>query len=81
MLEDLDPYTVYWNEQEVEDARIKIPGTYTELVLLRTLKDKILIMEPFKGYPADEAGLKRVMKSSKLVTSRYPILMMMRASC
>ena len=29
MLEDLDPYTVYWNEQEVEDARIKNSGTYT----------------------------------------------------
>jgi len=59
MLEDLDPYTVYWNEQEVEDARIKNSGTYTGIgASVRTLKDKILIMEPFKGYPADEAGLK-----------------------
>ena len=29
MLDDLDPYTVYWNEQEVEDARINNSGEYT----------------------------------------------------
>ncbi len=59
MLEDLDPYTVYWNEQEVEDARIKNSGTYTGIgASVRTLKDRIVITEPFKGYPADKAGLK-----------------------
>ncbi len=59
MLEDLDPYTVYWNEQEVEDARIKNSGTYTGIgASVRTLKDKIVVVEPFQGYPADEAGLK-----------------------
>jgi carboxyl-terminal processing protease len=59
MLEDLDPYTVYWNEQEVQDARIKNSGTYTGIgASVRTLKDKILVVEPFQGYPADEAGLK-----------------------
>ncbi|MBT8262741.1 MAG: S41 family peptidase [Bacteroidia bacterium] len=59
MLEDLDPYTVYWNEQEVQDARIKNSGTYTGIgASVRTLKDKIVVVEPFKGYPADEAGLK-----------------------
>lgn len=59
MLEDLDPYTVYWNEQEVEDARIKNSGTYTGIgATVRTLKNKIIITEPLKDYPADEAGLK-----------------------
>ncbi|QIE59878.1 PDZ domain-containing protein [Rasiella rasia] len=59
MLEDLDPYTVYWNEQEVEDARIQNSGTYTGIgASVKTLKDKIIIMEPFKDYPADKAGLK-----------------------
>lgn len=59
MLEDLDPYTVYWNEQEVEDAKIKNSGTYTGIgASVRTLKDKIIITEPFKDYPADKAGLK-----------------------
>ncbi len=59
MLEDLDPYTVYWNEQEVEDARIKNSGTYTGIgASVKTYKDKILIVEPFRDYPADKAGLK-----------------------
>ncbi|MDX1463770.1 MAG: peptidase S41, partial [Marinirhabdus sp.] len=59
MLEDLDPYTVYWNEQEVEDARIRNSGTYTGIgASVKTLNDKIIIMEPFKDYPADKAGLK-----------------------
>ncbi|MAO09594.1 MAG: peptidase S41 [Flavobacteriaceae bacterium] len=59
MLEDLDPYTVYWNEQEVEDGRIQNSGTYTGIgASVKTTKDKITIIEPFQGYPADKAGLK-----------------------
>ncbi len=59
MLDDLDPYTVYWNEQEVEDARIKNSGTYTGIgATVRTLKDKIVVVEPIQDYPADKAGLK-----------------------
>lgn len=59
MLEDLDPYTVYWNEQEVEDARINNSGEYTGIgATARTTANKIVIVEPFKDYPADKAGLK-----------------------
>lgn len=59
MLADLDPYTVYWTEQEVEDSRINNSGVYTGVgASVRTLEDKIVILEPFKGYPADKAGLK-----------------------
>jgi carboxyl-terminal processing protease len=59
MLEDLDPYTRYWNEQAVEDARIKNSGTYTGIgASVKTTKEKIIIVEPFKDYPADKAGLK-----------------------
>lgn len=59
MLEDLDPYTVYWNEQLVEDAKINNSGIYTGIgASAQSKKDKIIIMEPYKGYPADKAGLK-----------------------
>lgn len=59
MLDDLDPYTVYWNEQEVEDARINNSGEYTGIgATARTMANKIVIIEPFKDYPADKAGLK-----------------------
>lgn len=59
MLEDLDPYTVYWNEQQVEDAKINNSGVYTGIgATAQTRKDKIIIVEPYQGYPADKAGLK-----------------------
>ncbi|MDN3723065.1 S41 family peptidase [Aequorivita sp. SDUM287046] len=59
MLEDLDPYTVYWNEQQVEDAKINNSGIYTGIgATAQSKKDKIIIIEPYKDYPADKAGLK-----------------------
>ena len=59
MLEDLDPYTVYWNEQQVEDAKINNSGVYTGIgATAQSKKDKIIIVEPYKDYPADKAGLK-----------------------
>lgn len=59
MLQDLDPYTVYWNEQQVEDAKINNSGIYTGIgASAQRRKDKIIIVEPYQGYPADKAGLK-----------------------
>lgn len=59
MLADLDPYTNFMNEQDVEAARINQTGDYIGIgAKVKTLKDKLVIVEPYKGYPADEAGLK-----------------------
>lgn len=59
MLADLDPYTHYWNEQDVEKARIQNSGEYTGIgASIKTRDDKIIIIEPYKDYPADKAGLK-----------------------
>ncbi|MCB0376812.1 MAG: PDZ domain-containing protein, partial [Sinomicrobium sp.] len=59
MLDDLDPYTVYMNEQDVEAYRIRNVGEYSGIgALVRTYEDKLLIVEPYKDYPADKAGLK-----------------------
>ncbi len=59
MLEDLDPYTVYWNEQDVEDARINNSGMYTGIgATVNTKDNKLIIVEPFQDFPADKAGLK-----------------------
>jgi carboxyl-terminal processing protease len=59
MLKDLDPYTNFMNEQDVESARINNTGDYTGIgARVRTLKDKLIIIEPYKDYPADKAGLK-----------------------
>lgn len=59
MLADLDPYTNFMNEQDVEAARINNTGDYTGIgAKVKTLKDKLIIVEPYKNYPADKAGLK-----------------------
>ncbi|SHG82524.1 S41 family peptidase [Winogradskyella jejuensis] len=59
MLEELDPYTRFYNEQDVQSARINNAGDYTGIgANVRTLKDKLVIVEPYKDYAADKAGLK-----------------------
>ena len=59
MLEDLDPYTHYWNEQDVETAKINNSGEYTGIGATVAIRDNhIIIVEPYKDYPADKAGLK-----------------------
>jgi len=59
MLVDLDPYTMYWDEQAIEDALINNSGAYTGIgASARAEKTKIIITEPYKDYPADKAGLK-----------------------
>ncbi len=59
MLEGLDPYTKFLNEQDVEAYRINNAGEYSGIgALVRSYKDRLLIVEPYEGYPADEAGLK-----------------------
>ncbi len=59
MLEDLDPYTKYWTEQEVEDAKINRSGNYSGIgATVRNTKGVLTIIEPRKNYPADKAGLK-----------------------
>jgi len=59
MLEELDPYTKFLNEQDVEAYKINNAGEYSGIgALVRSYDDKLLIIEPYKGYPADNAGLK-----------------------
>ncbi|TYP76920.1 S41 family peptidase [Aquimarina intermedia] len=59
MLDDLDPYTKYWNEQDVEASKIRNAGEYTGIgATVKTGKHSIVIVEPYKDYPADKAGLK-----------------------
>lgn len=59
MLNDLDPYTHYWNEQEVQAARINNAGEYTGIGATVGVKEgKMIVIEPYKDYPADKAGLK-----------------------
>ncbi|OXA83329.1 peptidase S41 [Flavobacterium columnare] len=59
MLAELDPYTVYFNEADVVRFKINNTGEYTGIGAMITRKEgKTYIREPYKGYPADKAGLK-----------------------
>lgn len=75
MLNDLDPYTNFMNEQDVEAARINNTGDYTGIgASVLTLKDKLVVVEPYKGYPADKAGLKagdEIIKIENIVVADF----------
>lgn len=59
MLAELDPYTNYFNEQDVVKFKINNTGEYTGIGAMITRKDdQLIIKEPYKNYPADKAGLK-----------------------
>ncbi|WP_034920369.1 S41 family peptidase [Gillisia sp. CAL575] len=59
MLADLDPYTNYYNEQDVEASRMNTAGEYQGIgASVRIQKESFVILETYKGFPADKAGLK-----------------------
>ena len=59
MLASLDPYTVYFNEQDVVKFKINNTGEYTGIgAQISRKNDKLIIKEPYKNFPADKAGLK-----------------------
>jgi carboxyl-terminal processing protease len=75
MLADLDPYTNYFNEQEVVKFKINNTGEYTGIGALVTRKeDQLIIKEPYKNFPADKAGLKAgdaIIQIGDIVLSDY----------
>jgi carboxyl-terminal processing protease len=59
MLASLDPYTVYFNEQDVLRFKINNTGEYTGIGALISQKEgQLIIREVYKNFPADKAGLK-----------------------
>lgn len=59
MLGELDPYTQFLNEQDVEAYKINNAGEYSGIgAVVRSYESKLLIVEPYKGYAADKSGLK-----------------------
>lgn len=58
MLDDLDPYTTYIPESNIEDFRFQTTGQYGGIgAMIRKKDDYVIIAEPYKGFPADKAGL------------------------
>lgn len=59
MLESLDPYTNYYPEEDIEDARFMTTGQYGGIgALIRTKDDYVVIAEPYENSPAAKADLR-----------------------
>lgn len=59
MLSELDPYTVYFDEQDVLKFKINNTGEYTGIGAIITRKDdKIILKEVYENMPADKGGFK-----------------------
>lgn len=57
MLTELDPYTVYFDEQDVLNFKINNTGEYTGIGAILTRKeDQIIIKEVYENMPADKGG-------------------------
>ena len=62
MLRSLDPYTVYYPEDDDKELKFMITGKYGGIgsVVRYSLKhDKVIIEEPYANTPAAEAGLRK----------------------
>ncbi len=58
MLKELDPYTVYYHESNIEDYRLMTTGQYGGIgALIRKIGDYTFIAEPYEGNPAQKYGL------------------------
>ena len=62
MLRSLDPYTVYYPEEETKNLKMMLTGKYAgigALVKYHTKLKHVVIDEPYEGMPAAEVGLKK----------------------
>lgn len=59
MLASLDPYTNYFPESDMEDVKLQLLGQYGGVgALIHQNGGGIYIAEPYRGLPADMAGLR-----------------------
>ena len=59
MLDELDPYTIYYPESRIEDIRFMNTGEYGGIgALVQPMEGRMTIVEVYEGYPAQEAGLR-----------------------
>ena len=59
MLRELDPYTVYYHESNMEDYKLMTTGQYGGIgALIRRMGEYTYIAEPYEGSPSMKAGAK-----------------------
>lgn len=58
MLMELDPYTVFYNEEDQESFKTMTTGEYAGIgALIQQRGDSVMIAQPYENMPAAEAGL------------------------
>lgn len=58
MLKELDPYTVFIPESEIEDVRLLTMGEYGGIgSVIQYYDERVHISEPYENFPAHKAGL------------------------
>jgi carboxyl-terminal processing protease len=58
MLEDLDPYTVFYPESDIEDYRLMTTGQYGGVgAMIRKIGNYVYFAEPYEGSPSQKAGI------------------------
>lgn len=58
MLDDLDPYTVFIPEAEIEDYKLLTTGQYGGVgALIHQNGEYVIVSDPYEGFPAQKAGL------------------------
>lgn len=59
MVASLDPYTEFIPEKEMDNFELMTTGKYGGIgALIRQDSDYVVIAQPYKGFPADKAGLR-----------------------
>jgi len=59
MLNSLDPYTIYYTENDIEEFRYMTTGEYGGIgASVNEIDGKIIIAEPYEGFAAYKAGLR-----------------------
>ena len=59
MLDELDPYTIYYPESRIEDLRFMNTGEYGGIgALVQPIDGRTTVIEIYEGYPAQEAGIR-----------------------
>lgn len=60
MLRSLDPYTIYYPEEESDELKMMTTGKYAgigSIIRYHTEKKTTVLSEPYEGMPAHKAGL------------------------
>ena len=75
MLEKLDPYTVYIPEKNKDEFTFMTTGQYGGIgALIRNNGEYPIVAQPYRGFPADKAGLKagdRILEIDGKSTNEY----------